>query len=385
LTQQAIDDVTHLITSALGGYVVKKNGELLIMDTEDPMTATTVWRWNLNGFGYSGTGINGPYELAIGMDGKIVAGTAFFNSIVTNLIQSDIGSSLNLQSNTAIQALVQADASKTAQFNMLTDLVETKVTQQQVQDLIDEVNRANPNLVTNLSDNWEQGDVNSSDGTLSESDFRIRTKAYFPIRQGHVYIKVSPLYQAMIILYDSNYNFKASYGFATEQTFLLDANCYFKVVLRRTNLTNIEADAVNTSELKVENSATPTQYTKYWNDQTMESMQEYFTLEVESNNGWTVDQVDFSATFTAKIFLFNEDVTSRFEPLQFTWYKQYPGGSLISLGNGTTKIVTGSSIEKSATISCVFEIYDTIYTLATYNGDVLLTVANDLIMAIGYL
>ena len=105
--QQAIDDATLLLTTALGGYVVKRNGEILIMDTEDPMTAVKLWRWNLNGFGYSKTGINGPFELAITMDGKVVANTAFFNSIVTNLIASDIGSSLNLTSNISITNLVE--------------------------------------------------------------------------------------------------------------------------------------------------------------------------------------------------------------------------------------------------------------------------------------
>lgn len=70
--QLTVDYVTNLLTSALGGYVKQINGEMFIMDTEDPMTATKVWRWNLNGLGYSATGINGPYETAITMDGTIV-------------------------------------------------------------------------------------------------------------------------------------------------------------------------------------------------------------------------------------------------------------------------------------------------------------------------
>ncbi|HBV85755.1 MAG TPA: hypothetical protein DEF42_03650 [Desulfosporosinus sp.] len=72
--QKAVESVTALLASALGGYVVKKPGEILIMDTEDEATAEKVWRWNLNGLGYSGTGIDGPYETAITMDGHIVAG-----------------------------------------------------------------------------------------------------------------------------------------------------------------------------------------------------------------------------------------------------------------------------------------------------------------------
>lgn len=383
LTQQAIDDVTHLITSALGGYVVKKNGELLIMDTEDPMTATKVWRWNLNGFGYSGTGINGPYELAIGMDGKIVAGSAFFNSIVTNLIQSDIGSSLNLQSNTAIQALVEADASKTAQLNVFADLIENKVTQTQVEAMIDAVNRAKPNLITNLPENWEQGTLNATTGNPEESLYHIRSKAFFPVRQGHVTFKVSPLYEALIIVYNSTYGFKESHGFINEFTFLLSENAYFKVVLKRTNGSGIIPDAIGTAELKVENSDTSTQWTPYYGDLTLEQQQEFYQLEMNSSNGWTVDSDAFTSNLTVRILLFNEDVTMQYQAYQFTWYKQYPNGAKISLGNGTSKTITGIDLEKSATITCEFEIVDTIYLLATYNGDTLLTFNNDTLMIIG--
>ena len=70
---QATANATALITSAMGGYVVKNNNELLIMDTNDIETATKVWRWNINGLGYSANGYAGPYELAMTMDGQIVA------------------------------------------------------------------------------------------------------------------------------------------------------------------------------------------------------------------------------------------------------------------------------------------------------------------------
>lgn len=66
-------NATAQITSALGGYVYKTQSELFIMDTDDPNTAQKVWRWNLNGLGYSSTGINGEYGLAMTQDGKIVA------------------------------------------------------------------------------------------------------------------------------------------------------------------------------------------------------------------------------------------------------------------------------------------------------------------------
>lgn len=66
-------NATQLITNAMGGYVYKTNSELFIMDTNDPETAKRVWRWNINGLGYSSTGINGTYGLAMTMDGSIVA------------------------------------------------------------------------------------------------------------------------------------------------------------------------------------------------------------------------------------------------------------------------------------------------------------------------
>lgn len=88
--QKAIDNATELLTNALGGYVLKRPGELLIMDTEDPNTATKVWRWGINGLGYSSTGINGPYGLAMTMDGAIVASFITTGILNANLIKAGI-------------------------------------------------------------------------------------------------------------------------------------------------------------------------------------------------------------------------------------------------------------------------------------------------------
>ena len=86
--ETAIENATTLINNALGGYVVKKQGEILIMDTEDEMTATKVWRWNLNGLGYSSTGVNGPYATAITMNGAIVANFITTGTLSANLIRA---------------------------------------------------------------------------------------------------------------------------------------------------------------------------------------------------------------------------------------------------------------------------------------------------------
>lgn len=80
IIQSAIANSTALITGNKGGYVVlhDSNGdgvpdEILIMDTPDIATATKVWRWNENGLGYSNTGYNGTFGLAMTIDGAIVA------------------------------------------------------------------------------------------------------------------------------------------------------------------------------------------------------------------------------------------------------------------------------------------------------------------------
>jgi len=93
--QKAIDNATNLITGSNGGNVVIRQGEdkkpyeILIMDTTDVMTAVKVWRWNLGGFGYSSTGINGPFSTAITMDGSIVGSFIAANSIDASKIKTD--------------------------------------------------------------------------------------------------------------------------------------------------------------------------------------------------------------------------------------------------------------------------------------------------------
>lgn len=88
--EDAIERATELLTNALGGHVVKRPGELLIMDTEDPKSATKVWRWNLNGLGYSGTGIDGPYRLAMTIDGEIVADFITAGTLNASLLKAGV-------------------------------------------------------------------------------------------------------------------------------------------------------------------------------------------------------------------------------------------------------------------------------------------------------
>ncbi len=92
----AIDNATALITAATTGHVVTRANEILIMDTNSTETAKKVWRWNMNGLGYSSAGYNGMYGTAITMDGKIVGKYIAAQSIYAeSLIASELQTAWN--------------------------------------------------------------------------------------------------------------------------------------------------------------------------------------------------------------------------------------------------------------------------------------------------
>lgn len=74
--KSAIDNATALITGAEGGYVVierNSSGQPIEIKIQDALNnPTKIWRWNVNGLGYSNNG-GRTYGLAMTMDGSIVA------------------------------------------------------------------------------------------------------------------------------------------------------------------------------------------------------------------------------------------------------------------------------------------------------------------------
>lgn len=106
----AKENATALISAATTGHVVTRPNEILIMDTADTQTAKKVWRWNLNGLGYSRKGIGGPYGLAVTMDGSIVA-----DYITTGTLKADL-----------IKAGVLADKTGNLSWNLVTGALSAK-------------------------------------------------------------------------------------------------------------------------------------------------------------------------------------------------------------------------------------------------------------------
>lgn len=103
--QESVQRATALITGNSGGNVITRfneNGEpyeMLIMDTDNIDTAKQVWRWNLSGLGYSANGVEGPYGLAMTIDGEIVADFITAGTFDGSLVKANTiaGEALSIQ------------------------------------------------------------------------------------------------------------------------------------------------------------------------------------------------------------------------------------------------------------------------------------------------
>lgn len=102
ILEEAKENASQLIHSATNGHVVTTADEQLIMNTADKKTARKLWRWNLNGLGYSKTGYNGTYETAITMDGQIVGERLVGGSVDASKLSVSYKSSVEKQISDAI-------------------------------------------------------------------------------------------------------------------------------------------------------------------------------------------------------------------------------------------------------------------------------------------
>lgn len=102
ILEEARENASQLIHSATNGHVVTTADEQLVMDTADKKTARKLWRWNLNGLGYSKTGYNGTYDTAITMDGQIVGERLVGGSVTADKLSVSYKSSVEKQISDAI-------------------------------------------------------------------------------------------------------------------------------------------------------------------------------------------------------------------------------------------------------------------------------------------
>ncbi|WP_159641661.1 phage tail spike protein, partial [Erysipelothrix anatis] len=84
------------------GYVYIDDNEILILDKLPREEAMNVWRLGMGGLGFSPNGYEGPYVYAFTQDGRFNASFIGSGEITTNMLSSDVGSSLDISSNNAI-------------------------------------------------------------------------------------------------------------------------------------------------------------------------------------------------------------------------------------------------------------------------------------------
>lgn len=93
--ETAVDDATDFIKNGAGymRFIYNSSDELqeiVSLDDPDITQATKVWRWNNGGFGFSSTGYNGTYDLAITQNGAIVADFITAGTLNANVIKAGI-------------------------------------------------------------------------------------------------------------------------------------------------------------------------------------------------------------------------------------------------------------------------------------------------------
>ena len=160
-------NVTNLIANALGGNVYKTRNELFIMDSENPSEAKKVWRWNINGLGYSSTGISGPYGIAMTADGQIVADYITTGKLNSNLIEgygemlltvSNMNSEveeIRTTTNSYTQKINNVESGLNATNNNINNLSEEmESTATRITNVANQLNTTNSN-VTNLTKSVE--------------------------------------------------------------------------------------------------------------------------------------------------------------------------------------------------------------------------------------
>lgn len=180
---QAIVDATEQITGAISGhvYIPEPNdpyglstGQILIMDAATPAEATNVWRWNLNGLGFSSGGVNGVFATAMTMDGKINAAFIATGILNASIIKTGILASENNYSWIDLE---------TGEFNLgngaLTFSGGTLNIQKEIDDINDKINEqrgyvridANePSITIGATENGANVKIENDIVTLSGSD-----------------------------------------------------------------------------------------------------------------------------------------------------------------------------------------------------------------------
>lgn len=186
----------------------------------------------------------------------------------------------------------------------------------------------NINCIPTSIEEWEQGTI-GTDGTLTNSTTRIRTKDYYPINGGVKYsttLKGGTNYvYGNIHYYNSNKGWIGNqYDLSgnvdtdfTELTFTPPTNTkYFKIFLKKTNNSTILPEEIPTIKPKLEK-GTVTQYSPYGQG----------SIEIKQDNGLETTDGNYKTQtkilYTQKPFRSIGDVRDRFVKENGVWYEKH--------------------------------------------------------------
>ena len=127
--QKAFETAAALLNNATNGYVTivtNENGaqELIVSETPDYRASNKLWRWNMNGLGYSNDG-GRSYEVAITMDGQIAGKFIAANSILTASLSQEFKNTYKTYADTQTAFQNADDAVRTAFANADSSLSST--------------------------------------------------------------------------------------------------------------------------------------------------------------------------------------------------------------------------------------------------------------------
>ena len=188
ILQLAREKASQLIQSASEGniYTVydenNKPKELLIMDQPDINTAQKVWRWNMNGFGYSNTGYNGEYGTAITMDGEIVGERVTANSISAEKLTVEYKDELNTRFS-AVNGNITAEVGKSTLSSLSNDYETAKKRYNSLINIITQEADSSPNTKIKFSSQCrtEENSINVYD--YVNLYYRLEDKIYQPLKK----------------------------------------------------------------------------------------------------------------------------------------------------------------------------------------------------------
>lgn len=188
ILQLAREKASQLIQSASEGniYTVydenNKPKELLIMDQPDINTAQKVWRWNMNGFGYSNTGYNGEYGTAITMDGEIVGERITANSISTEKLTVEYKEELNTRFS-VVNGNITAEVGKSTLSSLSNDYETAKKRYNSLINIITQEADSSPNtkIKFNSQCQTEENSINVYD--YVNLYYRLEDKIYQPLKK----------------------------------------------------------------------------------------------------------------------------------------------------------------------------------------------------------